>query len=39
MASVVIVVDMLRGFLEEGYPLCCGERVIISLSLLNLRDL
>lgn len=24
MANVVIVVDMLRGFLEEGYPLYCG---------------
>jgi len=26
MANVVIVSDMLRGFLEEGYPLYCGER-------------
>jgi nicotinamidase-related amidase len=25
MANVVLVVDMLRGFLEEGYPLYCGE--------------
>ncbi|GAG15158.1 unnamed protein product, partial [marine sediment metagenome] len=24
MARVVIVSDMLRGFLEEGYPLYCG---------------
>ena len=24
MADVVLVVDMLRGFLEEGYPLYCG---------------
>jgi nicotinate phosphoribosyltransferase len=24
MATVVIVTDMLRGFLEEGYPLYCG---------------
>jgi len=24
MARVVIVLDMLRGFLEEGYPLYCG---------------
>ena len=24
MANVVIVVDMLRGFLEEGHPLYCG---------------
>lgn len=26
MASVVIVTDMLRGFMEAGYPLYCGER-------------
>jgi nicotinate phosphoribosyltransferase len=26
MASVVIVTDMVRGFMEEGYPLYCGER-------------
>ena len=26
MANAVIVSDMLRGFLEEGYPLYCGER-------------
>ncbi|MFC1962667.1 nicotinate phosphoribosyltransferase [Chloroflexota bacterium] len=26
MANTVIVVDMLRGFLEEGYPLYCGPR-------------
>ncbi len=26
MASAVLVVDMLRGFLEEGYPLYCGAR-------------
>jgi len=26
MANVVIVSDMLRGFLEEGYPLYCGAR-------------
>jgi len=25
MSNVVIVVDMLRGFLEEGHPLFCGE--------------
>ncbi len=24
MANVVIIVDMLRGFLEEGFPLFCG---------------
>jgi nicotinate phosphoribosyltransferase len=26
MANVVIVTDMVRGFMEEGYPLYCGER-------------
>jgi len=26
MAKAVLVVDMLRGFLEEGYPLYCGVR-------------
>lgn len=25
MPDGVIVVDMQRGFLEEGYPLYCGE--------------
>lgn len=25
MATAVLVIDMLRGFLEEGYPLYCGE--------------
>ena len=25
MADAVLVIDMLRGFLEEGYPLYCGE--------------
>jgi nicotinamidase/pyrazinamidase len=25
MADAVIVVDMLRGFLEKGYPLYCGD--------------
>ena len=25
MVNAVLVVDMLRGFLEEGYPLYCGE--------------
>ena len=27
MANAVLVTDMLRGFLEEGYPLYCGSRV------------
>ncbi len=26
MANAVLVVDMLRGFLEEGYPLSLGEK-------------
>ncbi len=26
MANAVLVIDMLRGFLEEGYPLYCGDR-------------
>jgi len=26
MANAVLVVDMVRGFLEEGYPLYCGDR-------------
>ena len=25
MANAVLVIDMLRGFLEEGYPLYIGE--------------
>jgi len=26
VAKGILVVDMLRGFLEEGYPLYCGEK-------------
>ena len=26
MANAVLVVDMLRGFLEEGHPVYCGAR-------------
>ena len=26
MGDAVLVIDMLRGFLEEGYPLFCGEK-------------
>jgi nicotinamidase-related amidase len=26
MANIVLVTDMLRGFLEEGYPLYCGAK-------------
>lgn len=25
MAAAILVVDMLRGFLEQGYPLYCGD--------------
>ena len=26
MAKAVLVIDMLRGFLEDGYPLYCGAK-------------
>jgi len=26
MANAVLVIDMLRGFLEEGHPLYCGDK-------------
>ena len=26
MGSVILVIDMLRGFLEEGHPLYCGDK-------------
>jgi len=26
MAEVILIVDMLRGFLEEGFPLFCGHK-------------
>ncbi len=42
MANVVLVVDMLRGFLEEGYPLYCGagaRRIIPSVQSLLDREL
>ena len=26
MANAVLVIDMVRGFMEEGHPLFCGER-------------
>ena len=41
MERVVIVEDMLRGFLEEGYPLYCGEqaREIIPNVQRLLRDM
>ena len=42
MANVVIAVDMLRGFLEEGYPLYCGaqaRRIIPNVQGLLEREL
>jgi nicotinamidase/pyrazinamidase len=41
MARAVIVVDMLRGFLEEGYPLYCGaeSRKIIPIVQRLLKDM
>jgi nicotinamidase/pyrazinamidase len=42
MANVVLVVDMLRGFLEEGYPLYCGAQarsIIPSVQGLLEREL
>ncbi len=42
MANVVLVIDMLRGFLEEGYPLYCGaevRRIIPNIQRLLERDL
>jgi nicotinate phosphoribosyltransferase len=42
VARVVIVSDMLRGFLEEGYPLYCGieaRRIIPNIQKLLEREL
>ncbi|MES0279022.1 MAG: isochorismatase family cysteine hydrolase [Dehalococcoidales bacterium] len=42
MADVVLVIDMLRGFLEEGNPLFCGQtarRIIPSIKTLLEREL
>jgi nicotinate phosphoribosyltransferase len=42
MASAVMVVDMLRGFLEEGHPLYCGDkarRIIPNVQALLEREL
>jgi nicotinate phosphoribosyltransferase len=42
MANVVLVIDMLRGFLEEGYPLYCGaraRRIISNIQGLLEREL
>jgi len=42
MADAVLVIDMLRGFLEEGYPLYCGDkarRIIPNVQCLMEREL
>jgi len=42
MANAVLVIDMLRGFLEEGYPLYCGakaRRIIPNIQGLLEREL
>ena len=42
MANAVLVIDMVRGFLEEGYPLYCGERarrIIPNIQRLLEREL
>jgi nicotinate phosphoribosyltransferase len=42
MANAVLVIDMLRGFLEEGYPLYCGDkarRIIPNIQGLLEREL
>ena len=41
MANAVLVIDMLRGFLEEGCPLYCGDnarRIIPSIRVLLERE-
>lgn len=37
LGNVILVVDMVRGFLEEGYPLSCGEAARRVIP--NIRDL
>ncbi len=42
MANAVIVIDPLKGFMEEGYPLYCGEqarRIIPRIGKLLEREL
>ena len=42
MANAVIVIDPLKGFMEEGYPLYCGEQarlIIPRISKLLEREL
>jgi len=42
VARAILVVDMLRGFLEEGYPLYCGDkarRIIPNIQKLLQQEL
>ncbi|MEA3442125.1 MAG: nicotinate phosphoribosyltransferase [Chloroflexota bacterium] len=42
MAKAILVIDMLRGFLEEGYPLYCGAKarnIIPNVQKLLAREL
>jgi nicotinamidase/pyrazinamidase len=42
MANAVIVIDLLKGFMEEGYPLFCGDQarlIIPRISRLLDREL
>ncbi|GAI29842.1 unnamed protein product, partial [marine sediment metagenome] len=42
MANAVLVIDMVRGFMEEGYPLYCGgraRRIIPNVQRLLEREL
>ena len=42
MANAVLVIDMLRGFLEEGHPLYCGDKarhIIPSVQALLKQEL
>jgi len=42
MSDIVLVIDMLRGFLEEGYPLYCGDKarhIIPNIQTLLEREL
>jgi nicotinate phosphoribosyltransferase len=42
MANVILVIDMLRGFMEEGNPLYCGDRarrIIPNIQSLLEREL
>jgi nicotinamidase-related amidase len=42
MANAVIVIDLLKGFLEEGYPLYCGDKsrqIIPKIHMLLEREL